>query len=58
MAWDPLPDRLWQATVRSLNRRSEVVGRVRLALAEPLPPLVAGCALYVTPRGLMTSPIP
>jgi hypothetical protein len=33
MAWDPLPDHLWQPTVRSLHRWSEVVGKFRLKLA-------------------------
>ena len=57
MAWDPLPDHVWQATIRSLHRWSQVIGKIRLALAEPLPHWWHA-ALYVSPSGLTTSPIP
>ena len=34
MAQDPVLDHLWQPTIRSLHRWSQVVGKIRLALAE------------------------
>jgi hypothetical protein len=55
--WEPVPDRVWQPTVRSLHRWSQVIGKIRLALAEPLPHWWHA-ALYVSPAGLTTSPIP
>ena len=36
MSWEPLPDDAWAPTIRSLHRWSQVVGKVRMALAVPL----------------------
>ena len=56
-SWQPLPDQEWQPTIRSLHRWSQVVGKVRLALATPLNHWWH-VPLYVSARGLTTSPIP
>ena len=34
--WQPLPDPEWQPTIRSLHRWSQIVGKVRTALAQPI----------------------
>jgi hypothetical protein len=57
MAWEPLPEQEWQPTIRSLHRWSQVVGKVRMALAQPVNHWWH-VTLYVTVRGLTTSPIP
>jgi hypothetical protein len=57
MPWESLPDEAWQPTIRSLHRWSQVVGKVRLALAPPLPHWWH-VTLYVSAHGLTTSPIP
>src|SRR5258708_5448182 len=57
MRWEPLPEPDWQPTIRSLHRWSQVVGKVRMALAAPLNHWWH-VTLYVSPRGLTTSPIP
>lgn len=57
MPWDPLPNREWQATVRSLHMWSQVVGKVRLGLAAPMNHWWH-VPQYVSQRGLTTSPIP
>lgn len=57
MAWEPLPEDDWQPTIRSLHRWSQVVGKIRLALAAPtnhwwhVP-------LYLSVHGLTTAAIP
>ncbi len=56
-SWQPLPEKEWQPTIRSLHRWSQVVGKVRLALAAPMNHWWH-VALYVSARGLTTSPIP
>jgi Family of unknown function (DUF5996) len=55
--WLPLPEDAWQPTIRSLHRWSQVVGKVRLALA-PHQPHWWQIPLYVSARGLTTSAIP
>lgn len=56
-SWQPLPDQEWQPTIRSLHRWSQVFGKVRLALAAPMNHWWH-VPLYVSARGLTTSPIP
>jgi len=56
-SWAPLPDQEWQPTIRSLHRWSQVVGKVRMALAAPMNHWWH-VPLYVSARGLTTSPIP
>jgi hypothetical protein len=56
-SWQPLPDQEWQPTIRSLHRWTQVVGKVRLALAAPMNHWWH-VPLYVSARGLTTSPIP
>ncbi len=51
----PLAD--WQDTLTTLHMWTQIVGKVRLALS-PRVNHSWGCALYVTTRGLTTSPIP
>ena len=55
--WQPLPDPEWQPTIRSLHRWSQIVGKVRMALAEPINHWWH-VTLYVTARGLTTSAVP
>src|SRR6266487_1138728 len=57
MPWDPLPEPDWQPTIRSLHRWSQVVGKVRMAMAAPVNHWWH-VALHVSVRGLTTSPIP
>jgi Family of unknown function (DUF5996) len=57
MSWEPLPDEEWKPTIRSLHRWSQIVGKVRLALAPPVNHWWH-VPLYVSARGLTTSPIP
>ena len=47
----------WEPTISTLHRWVQIVGKVRLALAPPLNHWWH-VALYVTARGLTTSPIP
>lgn len=55
--WPPLPLDAWKATCETLHRWTQIVGKIRLALAPPqnhwwqVP-------LYVAPRGLTTSAMP
>ena len=56
-SWRSIPDQEWQRTIRSLHRWSQVVGKVRMALAA-LTNHWWQVALYVSARGLTTSPIP
>ncbi|WPB74679.1 DUF5996 family protein [Archangium violaceum] len=55
--WPALPFMEWRDTLATLHRYTQVVGKVRLALA-PMMNHFWQVVLYVTPRGLTTSPIP
>ena len=55
--WPELPYEAWRDTKQTLHMYMQVVGKVRLALA-PMEPHWAQVPLYVTARGLNTSPIP
>jgi hypothetical protein len=55
--WEPLPEPDWRPTVRSLHRWSQVAGKIRMALAPPTNHWWH-VALYVSARGLTTSPMP
>jgi hypothetical protein len=55
--WPALPIADWQATCTTLHMWTQVVGKVRLALS-PLVNHWWQVPLYVTARGLTTSPIP
>src|SRR3989454_12020181 len=55
--WPSLPLEAWRDTYATLHMWTQVIGKIRLALA----PMVCHwwqVTLYVTPRGLTTSPIP
>ena len=56
-SWPALPLDDWQDTYRALHMRLQIVGKVRLALAPPVPHYWH-VPLYVTPRGLTTSMMP
>jgi hypothetical protein len=56
-AWPELPWRDWEPTISTLHMWAQIVGKVRLALAPPLNHLWQ-VPLYVSARGLTTSPIP
>jgi hypothetical protein len=56
-AWPELPLAAWKPTLDTLHMYTQVVGKLRLALSPPEPEW-AHVALYVTARGLTTSPIP
>jgi len=55
--WPELPWRDWQPTVSTLHMWAQIVGKVRLALSPPLNHWWH-IPLYLTARGLTTSPIP
>ena len=55
--WPELPWTEWKPTLDTLHMWLQVVGKVRLALAQPLNHWWHA-TLYVTARGLTTSPIP
>ncbi len=55
--WPELPWREWTPTIETLHRWTQIVGKVRLALAPPLNHWWQ-VTLYASPRGLTTSPIP
>ena len=55
--WLPLPLDQWQDTQAGLQLRAQIVGKTRLALA-PMQNHWWHTALYVTARGLGTSPMP
>jgi hypothetical protein len=54
--WPPLPLDAWRPTYRSLHMWTQVVGKIRMALAPPLNHWWH-VALHVSPRGLTTGPI-
>ena len=56
-AWPELPRDAWTETRDTLHLWTQVVGKVRLALA-PAEPEWAQVPLYVSARGLTTSPMP
>ena len=55
--WPELPWTEWQPTISTLHMWLQIVGKVRMALAAPLNHWWH-TTLYVTSRGLTTSPIP
>ena len=55
--WPPLPYADWQDSCATLHRWTQIVGKIRLALAPPINHWWH-VALYVTSRGLTTSPMP
>ncbi len=57
VAWPTLDFARWAPTKRTLHLIAQMLGKVRLALA-PYQPNFIFSALYVTPRGFTTSPIP
>jgi|SRR5579862_2953171 len=56
-AWPELPFPAWRETADTLHRWLQIVGKTRLALA-PMENHYWQVALYLTPRGLTTSPMP
>lgn len=55
--WPSLPFASWQNTCETLHMYSQIVGKIRLALAPPVNHWWQ-VPLYVNARGLTTSPIP
>lgn len=55
--WPELPYEAWKDTYATLHRYCQIIGKVRLALA-PMTNHWWQVPLYVTARGLTTSPIP
>lgn len=55
--WPALPYEEWRDTRDTLHMYAQVIGKLRLALS-PFEPGWANVALYVTARGLSTSPVP
>jgi len=55
--WPELPWHDWEPTISTLHMWLQIVGKIRLALAPPLNHWWH-VTLYVTARGLTTSPIP
>ena len=55
--WPALPYADWRATRDTLHMYTQVIGKLRLALS-PFEPGWANVPLYVTARGLTTSPVP
>jgi len=56
-AWPGLPYADWRPTRDTLHMYTQVIGKVRLALS-PFEPEWGNVPLYVTARGLTTSPMP
>jgi hypothetical protein len=56
-AWPALPYDDWSDTCATLHMYTQVIGKLRLALS-PFEPEWANVALYVSARGLSTSPMP
>jgi Family of unknown function (DUF5996) len=56
-SWPALPYDEWRETRDTLHMYTQVVGKLRLALS-PFEPEWANVPLYVTARGLSTSPMP
>ncbi len=55
--WPPLPYAEWESTRDTVHMWTQIVGKTRMALAPPMNHWWH-VPLYVTPRGLNTSPIP
>ncbi|HEY8714542.1 MAG TPA: DUF5996 family protein [Candidatus Acidoferrum sp.] len=55
--WPALPLAEWQDTYATLHMWSQIVGKIRLVLSPPINHFW-GSTLYVTSRGLTTSPMP
>jgi len=55
--WPSLPLKDWQETYRTLHMWTQIVGKVRMTLHPPLNHWWH-VTLYVSPRGLITGPIP
>jgi hypothetical protein len=55
--WPALPYHEWRDTRDTLHMYTQVIGKLRLALS-PYEPQWANVPLYVTARGLTTTPIP
>ena len=55
--WPALPYDDWRDTRDTLHMYTQVVGKIRLALS-PFEPQWANVPLYLTARGLTTSPVP
>lgn len=55
--WPPLPSDAWEETYATLHMWTQIVGKIRLALSPPINHWWH-VPLYVTSRGLTTSPIP
>jgi hypothetical protein len=55
--WPSLPLEGWSDTLATLHMWLQIVGKIRLTLSPPLNHCW-NCTLYVTARGLTTSPIP
>jgi hypothetical protein len=55
--WPELPYEAWRPTRDTLHMYMQIIGKVRLALA-PMEPQWGQVPLYLTARGLNTSPIP
>jgi len=56
-AWPPLPLAAWRDSYATLHMWTQVVGKTRLALA-PMENHWWQCTLYLTGRGLGTTPMP
>lgn len=57
VGWLALPYEDWRQTKDTLHMYTQVIGKLRLSLS-PFEPQWAHVPLYVTARGLTTSPIP
>jgi len=55
--WPDLPYESWRPTRDTLHMYTQVIGKLRLALS-PFEPQWANVPLYLTARGLSTSPVP
>jgi hypothetical protein len=55
-AWPELPYEAWKDTLETLHMELQVIGKLRLALS-PFEPQWANVPLYVTARGLTTTPM-
>ncbi len=56
-SWPALPLEEWKDTYATLHMWTQIVGKIRLALTPPRNHWW-NTTLYVTPRGLTTSPMP
>ncbi len=56
-AWPALPYAAWAGTLDTVHMELQILGKVRVALS-PREPEWAHVALYVSPRGITTGPVP